>query len=175
VEASFAKESLADKRVKTISNDPAPDMKVELPTKDDGSVLLSEPTLPDPFSHSNGNGKINGHAQHHGSANDISYTNGSPEAPKLTKGQKSVRFSPKVEQTTFLQSEPPSPELAATKVIVAEDLPIVTQDREHLQLTMEEAFFLSYGLGVLAVSDGRSKTPISVQNMFSLFRQNSNR
>ena len=160
-------ESQTDKKVQSISNGHASYMKVDLPTND-YSVLLhevSETILPDPFSHSNGNGSINGHAQHNGSVNGVPYANGSAELPKQTKGQKSVRFSPKVEQTTFLQSEPPSPELAATSLAKVEDTPVVIQDREHLQLTMEEAFFLSYGLGILTVSDPKTQTPISTKEL----------
>ena len=168
-------ESQMVKTVQSTGNGHASCMKVDLPTKD-GSVLLhevSETILPDPFSHSNGNGSVNGHAEHNGSVNGVPFSNGSAESPKQTKGQKSVRFSPKVEQTTFLQSEPPSPELAATSLAKVEYSPVVTQDREHLQLTMEEAFFLSYGLGVLTVSDPKSKTAISTKGLLSIFRQHS--
>ncbi len=170
------KESPADKRVQTISNGRAPDMKVDLPTKNDSSSFLhevSDTILPAPFTHSNGNGSITSHAQRNGSINGVPYTNSSPEPQKQAKGQKCVRFSPKVEQTTFLQSEPPSPELAATSLAKVEDPPVVIQDREHLQLTMEEAFFLSYGLGVLTIYDPKSKAPILTKDVLSLFRQHS--
>jgi tRNA-splicing endonuclease subunit Sen2 len=168
-------ESQAHKKVRSIGNGHASCMKVELPTKDDSILLreISETILPDPFSHSNGNGSVNGHAQHNGSVNGVPYANGSAESPKQTKGQKSVRFSPKVERTTFLQSEPPSPELAATSLAKVEDAPVVIQDREHLQLTMEEAFFLSYGLGILTVSNPKTQTPISTKDLLSIFRRYS--
>jgi tRNA-splicing endonuclease subunit Sen2 len=164
-----------DKKSQSIGNGHASCMKVDLPSKDDSILLreVSETILPNPFSHTNGNGSINGHSQHKGSVNGTPYTNGSAESPKQTKGQKSVRFSPKVEQTTFLQSEPPSPELAATSLAKVEDSLIVIHDREHLQLTMEEAFFLTYGLGVLTVSDPKSKAPISTKDLLSTFRQHS--
>ena len=170
-----ADESRTEKKVQSISNGHASCMEVDLPNKDDSIPFqaVSESLLPDTFSHRNGNGSINGHAQHNGSANDASYSNGSAEVPKQTKGQKSVRFSPEVEQTTFLQSEPPSPELAAMNLTKAEEPLVVIQDREHLQLTMEEAFFLSYGLGVLMVSDPKSKTPMSTKDLFAIFRQHS--
>jgi tRNA-splicing endonuclease subunit Sen2 len=168
-------ESRTEKKFQSISNGHASCMKIDLPNKDDSILLqdVSESILPGPFSHSNGNGSINGHAQHNGSVNGAPYSNGSAEVPKQTKGQKSVRFSPKVEQTTFLQSEPPSPELAAISLTKVEEPPVVIQDREHLQLTMEEAFFLSYGLGVLTVSDPKSKTPMSTKDLLAIFRQHS--
>ncbi|KAF7940538.1 uncharacterized protein EAE98_000665 [Botrytis deweyae] len=95
--------------------------------------------------------------------------------------QKSVRFSPTVEQTTFLSSQPPSPERA---VISTEEKPeavselvldenMVIEDQEHFQLTMEEAFFLSYGLGALTVLDPVTKLALSNQDLFSLFRKSS--
>lgn len=92
---------------------------------------------------------------------------------KSPKSQKSVRFSPTVEQTTFLPSEPPSPDLAATSVAQADEAPLDIKDREHLQLTMEEAFFLSYGLGVLTVLDRKTKSVIPTKELFSLGRQSS--
>jgi len=96
----------------------------------------------------------------------------SPEFPKEMKRRKSVRFSPTVEQTTFIQTEPLSPNLAAT-VGKADESPLVIEDQEHLQLTMEETLFLTYGLGVLTVYDPKTKEPFSVEKLFSLFRQSS--
>lgn len=96
------------------------------------------------------------------------------------KRQKSVRFSPTVEQNTFLQSQPPSPDrrievveptVAAEVAIEAKQL--VIKDQEHTQLTLEEAFFLSYALGALSIYDPRTKTPISNLNLLSLFRRTS--
>ncbi|KAF7960190.1 hypothetical protein EAE96_001788 [Botrytis aclada] len=95
--------------------------------------------------------------------------------------QKSVRFSPTVEQTTFLPSQPPSPECAVTsteekpeaisELVLDEDM--VIEDQEHFQLTMEEAFFLSYGLGALTVLDPVTKIALSNQDLFTLFRKSS--
>ncbi|TGO25490.1 hypothetical protein BPAE_0079g00380 [Botrytis paeoniae] len=95
--------------------------------------------------------------------------------------QKSVRFSPTVEQTTFLPSQPPSPGRAVTsteekpeaisELVLDEDM--VIEDQEHFQLTMEEAFFLSYGLGALSVLDPVTKVALSNQDLFSLFRKSS--
>jgi len=147
---------------------------IDLPDKDPSSIFLREVSdTVQSLSQSNGNGSINGHAYSNGSVNGVSHVNGSVESSKQIKGQKSVRFSPKVEQTTFLQSEPPSPELAATSLAKVEELTIVIQDREHLQLTMEEAFFLSYGLGVLTISDPKTKSIISTKDQLSIFRRRS--
>ncbi|KAF7880350.1 uncharacterized protein EAF02_007196 [Botrytis sinoallii] len=95
--------------------------------------------------------------------------------------QKSVQFSPTVEQTTFLPSQPPSPERAVTSTeekpeTISElvmDENMVIEDQEHFQLTMEEAFFLSYGLGALTVLDPVTKFALSNQDLFSLFRKSS--
>ena len=97
--------------------------------------------------------------------------NGNPASPKI-KRRKSVRFSPTVEKTTFIQTEPPSPERAAT-ITTVEDQPLAIQDQEHFQLTMEEAFFLSYSLGALQVLNPITKSAISNEDLFSLFRKSS--
>lgn len=44
-------------------------------------------------------------------------------------------------------------------------------NQEHLQLTLEEAFFLSYGLGVLEIRGEESKDQIPVSSLFSLSRR----
>ncbi|KAK8135549.1 Endonuclease TnsA- Hjc/tRNA endonuclease [Apiospora sp. TS-2023a] len=129
------------------------------------------------------------------------------------KRRKSVRFSPKVESTTFMNSDPPSPSLGMTmnghgvpkamdgiltngaipepsilplgnvtssnyalpgsapksslstlSATSNEDsLPVV--DKERLQLTREEAFFLAFGLGVLKVRDEKSGVLLSTQDL----------
>jgi tRNA-splicing endonuclease subunit Sen2 len=87
------------------------------------------------------------------------------------KSPKSVRFSPTVEQTTFLQSEPPSPSLAAATSQAIDEQPLEIIEQEHLQLTLEEAFFLSYGLGVLEVLDPDTQKPLTNAELFIDFRQ----
>ncbi|KAI9807244.1 MAG: hypothetical protein M1825_005962 [Sarcosagium campestre] len=47
------------------------------------------------------------------------------------------------------------------------------ENQEHLQLTLEEAFFLSYGLNVLAIRDTPTSTPLQTARLLSLFRQYS--
>ncbi|POR33783.1 Putative tRNA-splicing endonuclease subunit tsp-2 [Tolypocladium paradoxum] len=118
---------------------------------------------------------------------------------KSLKRQKSVRFSPKVESTTFKLSDPPSPNRSSTagrgsqhsladgsSKSNSHDVPVASLDavsptvesepianKEHLQLTPEEAFFLSFGLGALSVSDPVSGKTLSTRDIFTLFRQHS--
>jgi tRNA-splicing endonuclease subunit Sen2 len=99
-------------------------------------------------------------------------SNGGLSTPKI-KRQKSVRFSPTVEKTTFIQSEPPSAERAATGTATTEEEPLAIRDQEHIQLTLEEAFFLSYALGALNILDPETKSPISNLDLFYLFRKTS--
>lgn len=47
------------------------------------------------------------------------------------------------------------------------------EDKEHLQLMPEEAFFLRFGLGVLEVLDPWSGLPLSTADLLRLFRQSS--
>lgn len=46
--------------------------------------------------------------------------------------------------------------------------PIVEMNQEHLQLTLEEAFFLTYGLGVLDVRQSPDSTAINNNDLFTL-------
>jgi len=90
------------------------------------------------------------------------------------KRAKSVRFSPTVEKNTFLQSEPPHPEQGLLAVTVSEDpsFPAI-KNQEHTQLTLEEAYFLSYALGALTILSPTTKAPIPTQDLFYLFRASS--
>ena len=47
------------------------------------------------------------------------------------------------------------------------------QDEEHLQLTCEEAFFLTYGLGILQVHSMTSKACFTTSDLLILFRAHS--
>jgi tRNA-splicing endonuclease subunit Sen2 len=107
--------------------------------------------------------------------NGSALSNGTPSTPKM-KRQKSVRFSPTVEKNTFIQNEPPSPERAmiVTTTIEAETEPLEEiVEQEHFQLTLEEAFFLSYSLGALTILDPVTKSAIPNQELFTLFRKSS--
>lgn len=116
--------------------------------------------------------ELDGVAQVNGSTflNSFAVANDEPLTPKLIRSPKSVRFSPTVEETTFLKSSPPSPEAASFETeLVLEDI----TNQEHLQLTMEETLFLSYGLGVLKVIDPSTHQPISNSDLFQLCRMSS--
>lgn len=114
----------------------------------------------------------------------------SSDEVKSTKRRKSVRFSPEVSSTTFELMDPPSPKyslnptpdlssittgqlgiLNGSKSTDAQNDTVI--DLEHLQLMPEEAFFLSFGLGVLKVKDPSTGEMISPQQLFTLFRQYS--
>lgn len=114
---------------------------------------------------------------------------------KTLKRRKSVRFSPTVESATYKASDPPSPNRSPPVSFsqpsqangngnsISQTLPSLPLasipmsdpiiNKEHLQLTPEEAFFLSFGLGVLEVTDPASGRVLSRQELFSLFRQYS--
>lgn len=102
-----------------------------------------------------------------------------PSQP-VAKRQKSVRFSPQVESTTFNRGDPPSPGLVSPAEPAAKSnsfaVPVTAleiQDKEHFQLAPEEAFFLAFSLGALKVIDPKTKEPISNERLLSLFRSYS--
>ncbi|ENH68763.1 Putative tRNA-splicing endonuclease subunit sen-2 [Fusarium oxysporum f. sp. cubense race 1] len=115
---------------------------------------------------------------------------------KPKKRRKSVRFSPTVESTTFHFGDPPSPKRSTSNgtpngladIRAASPVALngqneenslertskpVLKNMEHLQLTPEEAFFLSFGLGVLTVTDPSSGAQLSSSDLLRLFRQHS--
>ncbi|KAM4066573.1 hypothetical protein HRG_000658 [Hirsutella rhossiliensis] len=147
----------------------------------------------------------NGHGQNGGAFKPTEYSEScsNPFEAKSPSRQKSVRFSPKVESTTFQLSDPPSPNQtsasgrssqqllghdcgrpipgevpASVPASDADGAPFATEvehiiNQEHLQLTPEEAFFLCFGLGALSISDAESGLPLSTRNMLVRFRQYS--
>lgn len=126
-------------------------------------------------------------------------TKDSHEQVKL-KRQKSVRFSAEVESTTFQILDPPSPpkflrqdqgaasNAAPESTVVTgthangvhfipaqarnENLSVPNEipDKEHLQLSMEEVFFLTFALGVLSVLDPTRQRELSTLEIFTLSR-----
>ncbi|KAK8030369.1 hypothetical protein PG990_000103 [Apiospora arundinis] len=153
---------------------------------------------------------VNGDRERPATPTTTTYPTPPPDTPleSLTqiKRRKSVRFSPKVESTTFMHSDPPSPSLGVTmnghgpargidgiltngisqepsglplskltSSIEASPEPMqqVTLDKEHLQLTREETFFLAFGLGVLKVRDEKSGELLSIQDLFNTCRSHS--
>ena len=104
-----------------------------------------------------------------------------PEPRPIQKLQrtKTVRFSPTIEAREFDLSSPvispikspgssPHPEPEQLR-----PLPPVQQNQEHLNISLEEAFFLCYGLGVLNVYCDDSDTLLPASSLLSLFRRHS--
>lgn len=123
---------------------------------------------PDNTVHTSSNFASNGP----GLMNGTCVSAGRPRA----RSQKSVRFSPNVEETTFVESEAPSPDQGvapptSTFIDVKEEH--VIQEKEHFQLMMEEAFFLAYGLGALTIFDPINGSPIPNHDLLDLFRKSS--
>lgn len=138
------------------------------------------------------NGQPNGHGAVATPQPPASEASSDSAEDKSLKRQKSVRFSPKVESTTFNLADPPSPhhslngkskqlflngdangstttEESKSPSLEASETAVV--NREHLQLTPEEAFFLTFGFGALSVTDPFSGKTLSTKEMLTLFRQ----
>ncbi|KAI6084127.1 hypothetical protein F4821DRAFT_179411 [Hypoxylon rubiginosum] len=139
--------------------------------------------------------QMNGHSSH------------LPTPPDTGKSRKTVRFSPKVESTTFQLSDPPAPSaqsngnghaidgtlpngtspLSQPKDLGISAAPLeeshvpkassesgpVTIDREHLQLCLEETFYLAFALGALTVTDPATGKQFTPSDLFTLCRQMS--
>jgi tRNA-splicing endonuclease subunit Sen2 len=105
---------------------------------------------------------------------------------KCLKRKKSVRFSPEVESTTFNLADPPSsnpllngaskesngsPPTGISKTLLTEASDAAIVNKEHLQLTPEEAFFLAFGFGALSVIDPVSGKSLTTRELLTLFRQ----
>lgn len=93
---------------------------------------------------------------------------------KRLQRAKTVRFSPTIEAREFDLSSPvispiKSPGTSSTDEKVEEP----TENKEHLNLSLEEAFFLSYGLGVLDVYCENTDTLLPATSLLSLFRRHS--
>ncbi|KFY09051.1 hypothetical protein V492_05660 [Pseudogymnoascus sp. VKM F-4246] len=122
---------------------------------------------------------ISGEAETYTSTSSDASAEESSQRPKPLNRKKSVRFSPTIEQTTFLPTDPISPDFSRPKPptqpkdTAEPEAPVEIRTQEHIQLTMEEAFFLSYGLGVLSIKDAHSNMPIPPQDLLPLFRQTS--
>ncbi|KAI6784994.1 uncharacterized protein J7T54_008088 [Emericellopsis cladophorae] len=117
-------------------------------------------------------------------ASDSTPTNLNGTAPPVIPGlhilrarmQKSVRFSPDVEQAAFSVADPPSPsrKVGDMEKSDGDNTPSdVIVNKEHLQLMPEEALWLSFGLGALAVNDPLSGRQLSTRELLALFRQHS--
>ncbi|OTB00180.1 hypothetical protein M426DRAFT_324494 [Hypoxylon sp. CI-4A] len=110
-----------------------------------------------------------------------------PSSPSRVRRRKSVRFSPQVESTTFRLGDPPNPRHSLQSNGTAVNGRLVNgsspsaqpesstelTDKEHLQLCLEEVFYLAFALGVLTVIDPRTEKPFDVSDLFTLCRQTS--
>ncbi|TAQ83505.1 hypothetical protein B7494_g8170 [Chlorociboria aeruginascens] len=144
------------------SSDPAPyDHPLGLTNGPANSEILKDVAM---------NSILNGSTHFKGHPNGPALAATSSSTSKI-KSQKSVRFSPTVEKTTFISSSPPNPSHSTASQI--EEAPPPIPDKEHFQLTFEEAFFLSYALGSLTVLDPSTHAPFSNRQLFTLFQQSS--
>ncbi|EGS17590.1 uncharacterized protein CTHT_0069270 [Thermochaetoides thermophila DSM 1495] len=157
--------------------------------KGDGS--LEEPTP---------NGVAKGISTPTSSSNDSMDTSAPAGEAASPKRRKSVRFSPTVESTTFLDSDPPSPNHSLRKTGLGKKEPMGTphveapseptrkadsrsqdspatpskiENKEHFQLSPEEAFFLVFSLGALSVVDRTTGQPIPAKQLLTLFCSHS--
>ena len=92
--------------------------------------------------------------------------------------QKTVRFSPTIEAREFDLSSPvispiKSPGFSKEAEPEEKGEEPVQEDQEHLNVSLEEAFFLSYGLGTLDVYCDDSDTVLQPSSLLSLFRRHS--
>jgi tRNA-splicing endonuclease subunit Sen2 len=103
-----------------------------------------------------------------------------PDSRPVQKLQrtKTVRFSPTIEAREFDLSAPViSPIKSPGSTPVSEpdekELAPVHENQEHLHISLEEAFFLSYSLGVFNVYCDDSDTVLPPSSLLSLFRRHS--
>ena len=106
---------------------------------------------------------------------ETSHANGHP-VMKLQR-TKTVRFSPTIEAREFDLSSPvispiktPGPSPLAEPTSHQRQTPTT---QEHLQLSLEEAFFLSYALGILDIFSEDSNVILPPSSLLSLFRRHS--
>jgi tRNA-splicing endonuclease subunit Sen2 len=104
-------------------------------------------------------------------------SNGNGHPVKKAQKIKVVRFSPTIEAREFDLSSPvisPIKSPGASPVIEEVHQPLaIAENQEHLQLSLEEAFFLVYGLGVLQVYCDDSDTILPASSLLPLFRRHS--
>jgi tRNA-splicing endonuclease subunit Sen2 len=108
-------------------------------------------------------------------SSEASHPEGRPV--KRLQRTKTVRFSPTIEAREFDLSSPiispikspGSSPLADAK----QEEPATPENQEHLNLSLEEAFFLSYGVGVLEIYCDDSDAVLPPSSLLSLFRRHS--
>lgn len=171
---------LADNMLKTNARD----------LSDIGSVLSSASTTPTPDVEEN---KENSPIHEFHEWKKAIEANGIPTPPPTSTSSeashpdprpvqrlqrtKTVRFSPTIEAREFDLSSPiispiKSPGASPLDEAKREESP-VQENQEHLTLSLEEAFFLSYGLGVLQIYCDDSDATLPPSSLLSLFRRHS--
>lgn len=101
-----------------------------------------------------------------------------PDRPiKRLQRTKTVRFSPTTEAREFDLSSPVISPIKSPGSIPKTEPEVNSekddQNYEHLNLSLEEAFFLSYGLGVLKVFCDDSDAVLESSSLLSVFRRHS--
>ena len=92
---------------------------------------------------------------------------------------KTVHFSPTVEAREFDLTSPVISPIKSPGTSPLEEAkpapktPVEQENQEHLNLSLQEAFFLSYALGVLNVHCDDSDTVLPPTSLLSLFRRHS--
>ncbi|KAK7890500.1 tRNA splicing endonuclease subunit sen2 [Exophiala xenobiotica] len=108
-------------------------------------------------------------------SSEASHINGRPVM--RMQRTKTVRFSPTIEAREFDLSSPVISPIKGPGSSPLEEVPSaeppVQEDQEHLNLSLEEAFFLSYGLGLLQVYCDDSDAVLPPSSQLSLFRRHS--
>ncbi|KIW29829.1 tRNA-intron endonuclease [Cladophialophora immunda] len=108
---------------------------------------------------------------------DTSQVEGRPV--KRLQRTKTVRFSPTIEAREFDLTSPVISPIKSPGTSPLEDAkpesekPVQQENQEHLNVSLEEAFFLSYALGVLDIYCDDSNTILPPTSLLSLFRRHS--
>lgn len=89
-----------------------------------------------------------------------------PTKPVLTPVEASA---PEEKRKDKPSVSPASAETAASSLSTAADI----ENKEHLQLSAEEAFFLAYGIGALSILDPDTNVPLPRERLLALFRSHS--
>lgn len=108
---------------------------------------------------------------------EASMTDGRPV--ERLRRTKTVHFSPTVEAREFDLTSPVISPIKSPGMSPLEDVkliveaPVEQENQEHLNLSLEEAFFLSYSLGVFNVYCDDSSAVLPPTSLLSLFRRHS--
>jgi len=100
-----------------------------------------------------------------------------PNGHLVNPQEKTVRFEDSAEKLSSKEFTDTIARSSEGSPLLADETDAVTEgsitNEEHLQLTLEEAFFLTYGLGVLNVTEFGSTKVVRNPSLFELFRRHS--